>query len=484
MKHSTFATVLLFFVFSQYSQAFPYQPFRKSMVYEYFTNKAFSLTYPVTNNEIPTKLIIGSRIDSALALGNGDSLYMLKTTINPNYFEGSWCYGSNCNEFEGIFGKQLLLKVNGDALFLANGGKDTFLIKTNVSLNTSWILNKTLPIEATFKSKTYESFLGLQDSVMNIDLSNGLTIKISKQYGIINGSTFVFADPTGGNNNVIESTPIGLNTIANITSSYPAWDIRSYFNYKPGDELRYYIVHTSCYQPVVSMSKRIILERLEFPAQDSMAFIYSNRVYYKNNNGIIDTTNTIDTLKINKVAVSNLPINPYDEYPILGPFTTLDKVLSTSYLDSIRYLKIQTQMFEVGKESILLDSKNGMVQVQFFPFTEGTICPDIKSQTLYYSHIGGKTYGDSTSKVLELDDQQEAIGLGTKVFPNPTAGKLNVSTQVGSQIFITDVAGQVVYTHVNAQTESFSLDGLNKGLYFIKIVSPSGAQEVVKLIKE
>lgn len=494
MKKSSFSTFFLLLVTVQFLLAFPYQPFRKSMVHEYFTNKPFSLTYPVTNVNLPTKLILGYRIDSAFAVGNGDSLYVFNTTLNPENFE--YCsFGSNCEQSEGIFGKKLLLKANGDALFLANGSKDTFLIKTNVSLNTSWILNKTLPIEATFKSKTFESFLGLKDSVMNIDLSNGLTIKIAKHYGIIKGSTFVF--PKGYEKNIIESTPIWLNAIANITSSYPAWDIRSYFNYQRGDELRYYIVHTSCYQPVVSLSKRIILERLEFPAQDSLAFIYSNRVFYKNNNGIIDTTNTIDTLRINKVEVSNFFFNNpnvfntnfnktstmgFELYP--SRYSPSSKMISTSYLDSTRYLKLKT--FQLSKESFVLDSKNGVVQQYFYPYdSDGSvICPDVTSQTLYYSNIGGKTYGDSTSRVLKLDDLQEAIGLGTKIFPNPTGGKLNVSTQEGCQIFITDVAGQMVYTHVAAQSESIFLEGLAKGLYFVRVVSTFGEQEVVKVLKE
>lgn len=495
----------------QISFSFPFQPIRKSLVYEYNTTKPFILNYPVSNREVSTKLLLSYKIDSAWALGNGDSLYVFNPTVNPDKFEK--VYYSYDNKSEGIFGTKMVLKQNGDVYFLANKNKDTFLIKTQVPLNTSWKVNKSKILEATYRGKSYTSFLGLQDSIMHIELSNGLEIKISKQYGIVEGTTFVYGEEN--DKSPIEYSSITLNSIANVTSSKPAWDLREYFNYQPGDELRYYQEMNRCGVQKCLYNMRI-LKRFDYPNNDSLVFIYSSTQYVKYLRKPLDTTTSIDTFYINKSKIrsrSNYGDFYYNDgfaaFGLLASFNAFyrsNMLLSfgmdintweTNYIfpgpskfvaicstDTLKYAKIISGGGFKDRETFVLQNNLGIVEGRNF-FYEGEIgvCGSHQlDNTLYFANIGGKIYGDSSSRILSNEDKLE-IGPHVQIYPNPSSGKVNIKMPENGKIVVVDITGKSIYcSNYNSEKDMIILENLRKGMYFLKVFTEAGNQETVKFI--
>ncbi|MFM7903568.1 MAG: T9SS type A sorting domain-containing protein, partial [Bacteroidota bacterium] len=85
-----------------------------------------------------------------------------------------------------------------------------------------------------------------------------------------------------------------------------------------------------------------------------------------------------------------------------------------------------------------------------------------------------------------MDDQ----GLNSKVYPNPTNGKLFVEflAQVAGEhnIFVTDLSGRIVFTtaidaNVGANLQEIDLSGANAGLYMVHVKDPKGSISVNKV---
>lgn len=512
--NSTFKYFLILLVgLYQTSFSFPYQPIRKSLVYEYNTTKPFILNYPVSNREVSTKLLLSYKIDSAMALGNGDSLYVFNPTVNPDKFEEMNYYSIDYKS-DGIFGTRMVLKQNGDVLFLANENKDTFLIKTQVPLNTTWKVNKSKILEATYRGKSYTSFLGLQDSIMHIELSTGLEIKVSKQYGIIEGTTFVYGKEN--DKSPIEYSSITLNSIANVISSKPAWDLREYFNYQPGDELRYYQEMNRCGVQKCLYNMRI-LKRIDYPNNDSLVFIYSSTQYVKTIRNALDTNTTIDTFYINKSKIRSrsgknrhfvddglnafgllASFNTYYRSNMLLSFGMDINIWETNYIfsdpskfvaicttDTLKYAKMNSGdgRFK-DRESLVLQNNLGIVEGSNY-FYEGEIGVCGSHQlytTLYFANIGGKIYGDSSSRILSTEDKLE-IRPQVQIYPNPSSGKVNIKMPENSKIVVVDFTGKSIYSsNYNSEKDIVILENLSKGMYFLKVFTEVGNQETVKFI--
>jgi len=68
---------------------------------------------------------------------------------------------------------------------------DTFLIQTQLPLNTPWTFDLKNGVSAQISKRALETFLGVQDSVITISLSNGDSIRISQNYGALEISPFL-----------------------------------------------------------------------------------------------------------------------------------------------------------------------------------------------------------------------------------------------------------------------------------------------------
>ncbi|MGR6086655.1 MAG: GEVED domain-containing protein [Arcticibacter sp.] len=86
--------------------------------------------------------------------------------------------------------------------------------------------------------------------------------------------------------------------------------------------------------------------------------------------------------------------------------------------------------------------------------------------------------------------RNEVGGLDSKVYPNPTNGKLFVEfrAQVAGEhnIFVTDLSGRIVFTtaidaNVGANLQEIDLSGANAGLYMVHVKDPKGTISVNKV---
>jgi hypothetical protein len=71
-----------------------------------------------------------------------------------------------------------------------------------------------------------------------------------------------------------------------------------------------------------------------------------------------------------------------------------------------------------------------------------------------------------------------------KVYPNPVSTELNIENEGTAQIFILDVSGKVLSDKMIQEKGRFNVSNLNAGIYFVKIITPSGKVLVSKFIKE
>lgn len=83
------------------------------------------------------------------------------------------------------FGHYMLSRPNGRYDFVDTLVQDTFRIETGLGVGNSWTVNPLRGLTATLDSMTYESFLGVADSVMHITLCNGKSFQLSKTHGAL-----------------------------------------------------------------------------------------------------------------------------------------------------------------------------------------------------------------------------------------------------------------------------------------------------------
>jgi len=99
--------------------------------------------------------------------------------------------------------------------------------------------------------------------------------------------------------------------------------------------------------------------------------------------------------------------------------------------------------------------------------------------------------GTSTATAISGSScRNEVGGLDSKVYPNPTNGKLFVEfrAQVAGEhnIFVTDLSGRIVFTtaidaNVGANLQEIDLSGANAGLYMVHVKDPKGTISINKV---
>lgn len=75
------------------------------------------------------------------------------------------------------------------------------------------------------------------------------------------------------------------------------------------------------------------------------------------------------------------------------------------------------------------------------------------------------------------------ISLNNSVYPNPSNGVFTIANQEGSDVFVSNVAGQVVYQQSGISNNELIVTNLSTGVYFISVVNAEG-KGVSKLIIE
>jgi hypothetical protein len=67
------------------------------------------------------------------------------------------------------------------------------------------------------------------------------------------------------------------------------------------------------------------------------------------------------------------------------------------------------------------------------------------------------------------------------MFPNPTEGKITITTLVNASVQIINIVGEIVWTSTILKTAELDFSNFSKGSYFVK-VNTDGKIETKKLI--
>ncbi|MEZ4771759.1 MAG: T9SS type A sorting domain-containing protein [Bacteroidia bacterium] len=122
------------------------------------------------------------RIDSVETQGS-DTLYYFNRIGREN-LSGIRADSDN------IMGQKMIEKPGGDYLFVTSDA-DTFFIRTQVPLQTSWTFHADSAVTATLILRSENNFLGVTDSLLTITLSTGDTLLLSQTYGLIQTKVFL-----------------------------------------------------------------------------------------------------------------------------------------------------------------------------------------------------------------------------------------------------------------------------------------------------
>jgi endoglucanase len=91
---------------------------------------------------------------------------------------------------------------------------------------------------------------------------------------------------------------------------------------------------------------------------------------------------------------------------------------------------------------------------------------------------------DTAGQAVFVDRNDDLQGFSIELFPNPTSGMLTLKSQqhqrIGFELY--DIRGVRVMDGFLNQIDHISLDGLQEGLYFMRVTDPGGRFEIRKII--
>lgn len=418
-----------------------------------------------------------------------------------------------------LMGKQIVIQPNAYNL-LFNKNDDTIKIKTNAKLNESWFVSQidNIPIMATVIEHQLKSFLEMEDSVKTVQFqpvnkvdSNkhsifGLSIEISKNYGIVNGIDFrefpnidtAFYNHAG---NYMNKTPykelLGLNQPEIGLQNLTWFDV---FNFEAGNE-----IHTirgldygpsgisdQCLLFELGITQTIskYLEREDFFDDDGkldhIVYTVHRERYskYFNNN---DTTYYYfnDTIKstINKMPNFDLlPGYSFDNYPNDEEFYNQNKM---HYLDNrgTKVLPVLTgdicytdTCFTRGY--CVLDGLEpienyveGLGGPYYENFSDFRWLCERMSRLVYYQK-DNETWGTPLDIVLDVEEPNQ-LKFQAQLFPNPSNQYfiLNINQKhLPAVLNVLSIDGKIVKQQlINHASTQVQVDDLNSGIYLLKI---------------
>lgn len=160
------------------------------------------------------------RVDSVGEV-NGDSTFWLNEIARPR--------PSSCPNYyhylphqEGLYGDRFVEMADGRMAFVSRAGDSAFF-ETTVPTGTSWTFATTGALTATLSNRSQSTFMGVTDTVLTIDISDGQQFQLTEHHG------FLSAVNLGHYLN-------GANQMASTLYELPAVpDFKRFYDWQPGD---------------------------------------------------------------------------------------------------------------------------------------------------------------------------------------------------------------------------------------------------------
>ncbi|MBO9698864.1 MAG: T9SS type A sorting domain-containing protein [Sporocytophaga sp.] len=446
-----FTTLCLFICLSSIKLvAQDYTPLRKGLTYQYATANRDTL--------------ITLRVDSVYALGS-DSIFELdkkyfgiNSSINgPLQWE---------NKTTNIVGKRIIKSPKGVYSFITSS--DTLLLMTTSPINTSWFFSKKRNLQATVLSKTYESILGVMDSIVTIGLSNGKEIKISKSLGLVSTNTsFEYILPDHIYEDAcVNFTSYKLDAIKELKLGSYFVTLENIYNFEVGD--KWGQLEESALYP----------RPLFFPR---------NKIYYEViSKELIEGTSSYD-FKIRRVisnyykevSVDTLSLEQYrrETYDynseILDRLTYnvgLDAKRNDNFITYIEHDSLKVQSIINFESAFYHVYSPGIGLISYYDVNWGGGPNEYKMTTVCYTK-GDKTFGNCEEWLaIILDTKPAMIESKVGILPNPASEYINIEYAKGADYELIDCYGSAVFNgRINSDQEVISVNSLEEGLYYLKL---------------
>ena len=400
------------------------------------------------------------------------------------------------------------IRKESDSLYIFSDTTE-FIIKPLANYSDTWIFNEENAVSAEITSETEEEVFGQLDSVKVVSLSNGKSIKISKNFGILE----FFDWETDAVYNLV-----GIEGNQEFGDQVPNfWD---FYNFHVGDtiereEYDYHYEYDN-YEYSYSRYEKYIINSVEITTDEVICEI--SGMYYSyswdsyggsySSAGYFDRT---ETYTYNNTSITNsynhelIQLNEFFEEEYEIPYyrnleTNLENDLYTKKVDdgagineSILYINSGTENLLIG-EYIFDDAKLkytetlGMTEYQqaLFFGKEGSFAES--NQLLGYIR-DGVTYGNvhPDSWYINYMDVENIVSK-LKIFPNPAKDYINIDfPENNSQeliIEINDLSGkQILYIQSQYKDQQINVSGLSSGLYFLTIKSNNSIHKI-KFVKK
>lgn len=482
------------------AQAQQYQPFRKGPTYHYIAQDS----------------IYSLRVDSVKVV-NGDSVFV----FNPIARKVQQPAGQNCIPFingylysiqaQNQFGNRMVKKANGDYIFKLSGNQE-FLLKTKVPIGTTWTAYANSAITATLLVKTLEPVTQANpDSIITFLLSNGKTIKLSKNFGFTKTQNLAsladpYFKPKEFNFYAFPEKGIGQ-TISNPFAIY---------NFQPGDKFAYYEFSRTaptywdiCYEEWTRLE---VLTRRNSPNGDSIYYTIREERLTKGygspnaptNWCHVPTATTLHPAKtISMVVTADFQPATYALWsgyyapPAAAYFDGMAG--NTLFVNSMYNQREQMRLHRLPYDNCKQAFGIRLDRSAEFGFTRGlgetyyatSLFGNTTIREMVAYNKGSETYGTwvSLGQLMATKAELNPKPL-VKAFPNPFSSELTLTfgeTSGKTQLSLRNTLGQVVWEKEITATSNaemkVNLPELAKGLYVLQ-ASQNGKIFTSRILKE
>ena len=473
-----------------------YQPFRKGLTYHYLAQDS----------------IYSMRIDSAKVV-NGDSVFV----FNPIARKGGPSV-SNCPPPGGLymeyavhpnnqFGRQMRKLSNGDYSFKTHQGAE-FLLKTKAAIGQSWSAFSNPNITATLISRTFEPVKNtVSDSVLTFTLSNGKTIKLSKNYGFLKAPNLSQYSDAYFKPRELEFYALPEKGLGHVISSPFA-----IFDFQPGDKFSLYYKHLDVHNYVCQeeWTEREIKTRTT--SGDTIIYsIEEQRLTkgYGSPGAPMGWCSASKATTLTPKYIYDLKISadfPNAPYALSHGFIAgrdlfyQDSRISKGIIRKAQYnFREQMQFTNLGFDTcskifspgvdygVQNTYSVGLGETRREIFSMGAT----ETTTLECYTKGTETYGNcrSLAHILAVEEELKKQPL-VQAFPNPFSHELTLTfgeTSGNAQLILRNTLGQIVWekeTKTAADAESkLQLPELPKGMYVLQF-SQNGKTYTTRLVKQ
>ncbi len=473
-KVRTFISVLILFVIVSYPriEAQPWSPLKLKEKFNFNTNGLNFITNTIWTDSVK--------------IAGGDSVFYLNRIVTNCDTCSIWFKWSNQPDF---LKSRMIRKTGGIYNFRTPG---SVVIKTLAKTGDTWLYDTLANITAHIVSAGVEPVFGIPDSVKEIQLSTGSTVRLSKNFGVLQ-----FPLPATG------SSPGILEGIEGRDVGQLVPKFREIYNFNPGDIYQY---------SGKSMSYAVgggsgYLEKIKILGKDSTLGYYSYSIlrYYcswsLSVQGIPgDTTHlySYDTLTfVDSVAnLANYYPNQLVENPIsplmCGPNTNYFKVtndvnqLYTKWAGSYNFgddaaTYLHGTSWNPPKPRDLLVPGPVMIYMNSFKPTLGNTWFHImvfeweeERELVGYIKNGDTTGIIYPDGLLLQGMKQEARHPALIIYPNPAHDYLQLSSDgipAGASVEIRNSKGQLVMQR--PWSSRIGISTLIPGAYVIRITGPN-----------